>query len=291
MIDKQLSFRGILSIGRQCELLGMSRSSYYYEPVKTSALNLELMRLMDAHYLKHPYKGAARMHVYLTKDMGYKVSRNRVERLYYKIMGLQAVFPGPHTSKRCKAHKIYPYLLRGLKIERANQAWATDITYIPMPNGYLYLIAIIDLYSRYVVNWSLSNTMEAQWCADCFLEAITLVGKPEIMNTDQGSQFTSDVFSEAILGNDVKLSMDGKGRATDNAFIETLWKSVKYEDVYLYVYEDGIDLHNGLAQYFNKYNNQRRHSSINDQYPIELYQSIIDADILNQVNQTDAKMN
>jgi len=268
MVDRNLK---IPSISVQCELLNISRSGLYYEPVPCSALNLELMRLMDKHYLQHPYKGAARMHVYLTKDEGYKVSRNRVERLYYKVMGLRAVFPGPHTSKRCKAHKIYPYLLRGLKIEHPNQVWATDITYVPMPTGYLYLVAIIDLYSRFVVNWSLSNTMEAQWCADCFLEAIEIHGKPEIMNTDQGSQFTSEIFTQAILGNDVKLSMDGKGRATDNAFIESLWKLVKYEDIYLNVYEDGVELHNGLAQYFYKYNTQRRHSSIDNQYPIELY--------------------
>jgi len=217
--------------------LGLSRSSYYYVPAKASPLNLELMELMDKHYLEHPYKGGRRMYIYLTMDEGYEISLNRVNRLYYEVMGLRAIFPGPHTSKRGKDHKVYPYLLRGLLIELPNQVWATDITYIPMPRGYMYLMAIIDLYSRYVVHWSLSNTMDAKWCADNFLEGISMYGCPQIINTDQGSQFTSGEFSSAVLGNGVKLSMDGKGRATDNAFIESLWKLVKYEDIYLKRYE------------------------------------------------------
>lgn len=260
-----------LSVVKQCELLGIHRSGLYYKPKKASQLNLQLMDEMDRHYLDYPYKGARRMHVYLTKDLGYKVSLNRIERLYYDVMGLRALFPGPHTSKRNKAHKVYPYLLRDLEIVEPNQVWATDITYIGMPIGYMYLIAIIDLYSRYVVNWSLSNTMDAKWCADCFLEAIQIHGKPFIINTDQGSQFTSDEFTTAVLGNDVKLSMDGKGRATDNAFIESLWKLVKYEDVYIKVYDSAIKLYQGLDQYFHKYNTNRRHSSIGDNYPFEVY--------------------
>ncbi|MEN0007074.1 MAG: IS3 family transposase [Bacteroidota bacterium] len=261
-----------LSIAKQCQLIGLNRSSFYYKPRAASSLNLELMRLMDEHYLKHPYKGSRRMYVYLTKDLGYEVSRNRINRLYYQVMGLRATFPGPHTSKKRKGHKIYPYLLRDLEVSYPNQVWATDITYIPMAKGYLYLIAIIDLYSRFVLNWSLSNTMEANWCAACFLEAIQEYDKPEILNTDQGSQFTSKVFGEAVLGNQVKLSMDGKGRATDNAFIENLWKMVKYEDIYLKAYEDGISLYNGLAQYFYNWNFNRRHSAIGDKYPVEYFQ-------------------
>ncbi len=260
-----------LSIRQQCNLLNLNRSSLYYDPVHTSDLNLELMEKIDKHYLENPFKGARRMHVYLTKDLGYKVSLNRIERLYYRVMGLQAIFPGPHTSKRNKEHKVYPYLLRNLKIIRPNQVWATDISYIPMPSGYLYLSAIKDLYSRYVVQWDLSNSMEAIWCAESFLSAIGSHGKPEILNTDQGSQYTSEYFTETVLGSKVKLSMDGKGRATDNAFIEGLWKMVKYEDIYLKNYDTGEKLYNGLKRYFEGYNYTRRHSSIDDCYPSQLY--------------------
>lgn len=268
MVDK---FDLLLSLSRQCEILGLHRSGLYYQPAPESALNLELMRLMDEHYLEHPYKGARRMYVWLTMDKGYKISLNRVERLYYKIMGLRAVFPGPHTSKRSKDHPIYPYLLRDLEVTRPNQVWATDITYIPMPVGYLYLVAIIDLYSRFVVGWSLSNTMLAEWCAECFRDAVTLYGKPEILNTDQGSQFTSGEFTKAVLGAEVKLSMDGKGRATDNAFIECLWKMVKYEEVYLKEHRTTPQLYTGLKTYFAKYNFTRRHSSIDNNFPAEWY--------------------
>ena len=260
-----------LSISKQCIFLGISRSSWYYEPIKTSQLNLDLMRIIDEHYLEHSYKGARRMHVHLTKDLGYKVSRNRIDRLYYDIMGLRAIFPGPHTSKRRKEHKVYPYLLRELKITSVNQVWSTDITYLPMPVGYMYLTAIIDIYSRYVVNWSISNTMDAQWCAECFLDAIKEHGKPEIINTDQGSQYTSEEFTTAVLSNEVKLSMDGKGRATDNAFIESLWKLVKYEDVYPNLYDTGVKLYQGIEKYFFKYNYKRRHSSIDDSFPYQIY--------------------
>jgi len=264
-----------LSISQQCRLLNLSRSTYYYEPAKESDLNLELMSLMDKHYLEHPYKGGRRMYVYLKKDLGYEISLNRVNRLYYKVMGLRAIFPGPHTSKRRKDHKVYPYLLRELAITHPNQVWATDITYLPMPNGYMYLMAIIDLYSRYVVHWSLSNTMDAAWCANNFLEAIEIGVHPQIINTDQGSQFTSKEFTEAVLGNGIKLSMDGKGRATDNAFIESLWKLVKYEYVYLYAPSEVPILYKGLTDYFYQYNTRRRHSSIDDKYPIELYDTAI----------------
>lgn len=270
---KQIILRGQsrLSISKQCQILNVNRSSWYYEPAKTSELNLELMRLIDVHYQENCFKGARRMHVYLTKDLGYKVSLNRVERLYYHVMGLRAIFPGPHTSKRNKEHKVYPYLLRNLKVSFPNQVWATDISYIPMPKGFMYLTGIIDLFSRYVVHWDLSNTMEASWCSACYLEAIQKHGKPQIINTDQGSQYTSEEFTGVVLGSDVKLSMDGKGRATDNAFIEGLWKMVKYEDVYLKCYETGTELYNGLDQYFKKYNHGRRHSSIDDRYPSEVY--------------------
>ena len=231
------------------------------------------MRLIDEHYLEHPYKGARRMHIWLTKDMGYKVSKNRIKRLYYDVMALKFLLPGPHTSKRNQAHKVYPYLLRELEITRPNQVWATDITYIPMAKGYMYLMAIIDLHSRFVVGWSLSNSMEAAWCKQCLETAIDQHGKPEILNTDQGAQFTSEIFAQFVLGQGIKLSMDGKGRATDNASIERLWRSVKYEHVYLYPHEDGNMLYDGLETYFHKYNFKRRHQSIDEEFPASWYWS------------------
>jgi len=230
------------------------------------------MRQMDEHYLHHPFKGAKRMHVWLTKDKGYQVSRNRIERLYYRIMGLRAVMPGRHTSRRCKDHQVYPYLLRNLKIDRPNQVWATDITYIPMQKGYMYLVAIIDLYSRYVVNWSVSNSMDAEWCQQVLQEAIEQHGKPDIINTDQGSQFTSEVFSTYVLSQQIRLSMDGKGRAIDNAFIERLWRTVKYEKVYLSPPNTGTDLYLMLSEFFQQYNHQRRHEGIDYSIPVEFYQ-------------------
>lgn len=263
--------KGQLSLTRQCKLLSLHRSGLYYKPAGESDLNLKLMRLMDEHYLDYPFKGASRMHTWLTMDKGYKVSKNRIERLYYKVMGLQAVLPGRHTSRRDKAHKVYPYLLRGLSIDRPNQVWAIDITYIPMKQGFMYLVAIIDLYSRYVVNWSVSNTMEAEWCKNALEEAIESHGCPEVINTDQGSQFTSDIFTDFVLNQEIKLSMDGKGRATDNAFIERLWRSVKYEKIFLNPPIDGVDLYLLLAEYFSYYNTGRRHTSIGNQIPVQLY--------------------
>lgn len=253
-------------------MLSLHRSGLYYKPKPESELNLQLMREMDEHYLHHPFKGANRMHTWLTKDKGYKVSKNRVERLYYRVMGLRAVLPGRHTSRRCKNHIVYPYLLRNLTVSYPNQVWATDITYIPMEKGYMYLVAIIDLHSRYVLNWSVSNSMDATWCKQTLEEAIEIHGKPEILNTDQGSQFTSEEFSNYVLSQGIKLSMDGKGRATDNAFIERLWRSVKYEKLYLNPPKDGLDLYLKLADYFNYYNNERRHQSINDERPVDIYQ-------------------
>lgn len=261
-----------LSITKQCKALSIHRSGFYYKPVGESELNLELMRLIDEHYLKHPHKGAPSMYTWLTKDMDYKVSKNRVNRLYYQVMGLRAIAPGVHTSKRNKDHKVYTYLLRDLVIDRPNQVWATDITYIPMRKGFMYLTAVIDLYSRKVMNWSLSNTMEAEWCKDLIDEAITQHGKPEIINTDQGVQYTSEVFSSYVIGQGIKLSMDGKGRATDNAFIERLWRSVKVEKIYLNPTHDGLELYLLLAEYFGYYNNERRHQSLDDEIPNEVYQ-------------------
>jgi putative transposase len=261
-----------LSVVQQCLLLSIHRSGLYYQPKEEAPLNEELMRLMDAHYLEHPYKGAPRMHTWLTKDMGYQVSKNRVSRLYYRVMGLRAIMPGPYTSKRGKNHAVYPYLLRDLPITHANQVWATDITYIPMAKGFMYLVAVIDLHSRMILGWSLSNTMEAEWCVEVVKEAIERYGKPEIFNTDQGAQFTSKVFSQYITAQGIKLSMDGKGRATDNAFIERFWRSLKYEHIYLFPRQDVLQLYKGIDEYIEWYNEHRRHSSLKDQRPQEVYE-------------------
>ena len=248
-----------LSIERQCKFLKLHRSGLYYKPQGESRLNLELMRLMDEHYTHHSFKGARRMHTWLTLDKGYKVNKKRIERLYSRVMGLRAIMPGKHTSRRNKEHKVYPYLLRNLTVDRTNQVWAIDITYIPMRKGFMYLVAIIDLHSRYVLNWSVSNSMDAQWCKETLEEAIDVHGHPEIINTDQGSQFTSEIFTHSVLSRNIKLSMDGKGRAIDNVFIERLWRSVKYESIYLNPPESGVDLYRQLNTYFNFYNHQRRH--------------------------------
>ena len=253
-----------LSIVKLCKLLKLHRSGVYYKAKGESALNLELMQLIDTHYMDHCFKGAKRMHTWLTLDKGYKVNLKRIERLYYKVMGPRAVMPGKHTSRRNKTHKVYPYLLKDLSVESANQVWATDITYIPMRKGFMYLVAI-DLYSRYVLNWSVSNTMEASWCAETLQEAIDMHGTPQIINTDQGSQFTSGVFTRCVLDNQIKLSMDGKGRAIENVFIERLCRTVKYESVYLNPPDSAIDLYKQPGGYFDYYNNQRRHQGIQNE--------------------------
>jgi len=259
-----------LSQRAQCRILGIHRSGIYYENRGESELNLELMRLMDLRYHFHPYEGAPRMHDYLRLDEGYEVSFNRVARLYYDVMGLRAINPGPHTSKSNKAHKVYPYLLRDLEINRPNQVWATDITYMPMPKGFMYLTAVMDLFSRFVLNWSVSNTMESKWCADMMRVAMERYGVPEIVNTDQGVQYTSKEFSTTVLEAGSKLSMDGKGRATDNAFVERLWRTVKYENVRFSEYTDAPKLIKGMDDYFPKYN-KRRHSSLGKKLPQDVY--------------------
>lgn len=272
-LRKLVIFDPHLSKSSQCRILGIHRSGLYYKSRGESALNLELMELMDKHYHYHPYKGAPRMHVWLTMDKGFKVSLNRVERLYYRVMGLRAIIPGPHTSKKHKDHTVYPYLLRNLAITAPNQVWATDITYMPLPGGFMYLTAIIDLYSRYVLHWSLSNTMEAVWCKELIETAVDMYGKPTILNTDQGAQYTSDVFTKYVLSAGIKLSMDGRGRATDNAFIERLWRTVKYENVRFKEYQNGTELALGMDDYFLEYNEMRRHSSIDNLMPKEVFLS------------------
>jgi putative transposase len=268
----------------------MNRSSYYYKPKSEGELNLELMHKMDERYLKYPDYGAPRMHKWLTMDLGYSINIKRVERLYYRVMGLESLQPGRHTTKRNKEHKTYPYLIRNMKIDMPNQVWSTDITYIPMAKGFLYLTAFLDLHSRYVLNWSISNCMDADWCAEVLKETIEKYGTPQIINTDQGSQYTSEIFTKTVLNNGIKLSMDGKGRANDNAHVERLWRTVKYESIYLNPPEDGLDLHIQLDEFFRYYNHQRRHSGINHKKPIDIYATCPSFPHSNSFNKTAQKM-
>ncbi len=266
MIDPCCPF---LSISAQCQLLTLTRSGFYYIPSGESEENLAIMRQLDRQYFSTPFYGVLRLTALLILA-GFKVNKKRVRRLM-KLMNWQTIYREPHTTISDKTHYKYPYLLSGLKIERRNQVWAMDITYIPMKTGFMYLTAIIDLHSRYVVQWSLSNTMSAQWCAEVLQEAIKNHGVPEIFNTDQGSQFTSEVFINTLIGNGIKISMDGKGRALDNIFIERLWRSVKYENIYLNVYENGLSLWKGLEQYFQFYNQERLHQSLDYHTPKQKY--------------------
>jgi putative transposase len=254
-----------LSLTAQCQLLSISKSSYYYVPQKESDENLTIMRLLDEQYLETPFYGALRL-LSLLILKGYTINLKRLRRLM-KIANWRTIYREPKTTISDKTQYKYPYLLRDLKIDKNNQVWEMDITYIPMAKGFMYLAAIIDVNSRYVVNWSISNSMTAEWCSEIVIEAIKKHGTPEIFNTDQGSQFTSDIFINTLKDNAIKISMDGKGRAIDNIFIERLWKSVKYENVYLNVYENGISLYTGLKEYFEFYNNKRLHQSLDYQTP------------------------
>ena len=261
-----------LSLTKQTELLGVPRGRCYYRPIPESDLNLKIMRLMDEHYLDHPYKGPRRMLSWLARVHEIEVNVKRLNRLYYKVMGLQSVLPGPHASRPTPGNKTFPYLLRGLTIDQPNQVWQTDISYIPMSGGYLYLTAWIDVFSRFVLNWSLSNTMTAEWCAEVYEQTSEKWGSPRIVNTDQGSQYTSAIFTGTVLNNSsVQLSMDGRGRATDNAFIERLWRTVKYEYIYLHDFSDGGALKRGLHAYFDYYNWARDHSSLGPGLPHQFY--------------------
>jgi len=259
-----------LSIVKQCELLSVTRSTYYYQASGESDLNLELMRLIDEQYLKTPFYGHRQMTRHLRRE-GYAVSRTRIWRLM-KLMGLSAIYQKPNTSKANVEHKVYPYLLRDLAIDRPNQVWCADITYIPMPKGFLYLVAIMDWATRKVLSWRLSNTMEADFCVDALEEALQRYGRPEIFNTDQGSQFTSVEFISTLQRHpDIRISMDGKGRWMDNVMIERLWRSLKYECIYLHAFETGSEVRQGLKQWIDFYNTQRPHSSLDDKTPDEAY--------------------
>lgn len=258
-----------MSLRRQCELIGLNRSSCYYQPAAESALNLTLMRLIDEQYLRTPFYGYLKMTEYLRQKEKYQINPKRVYRLM-QLMGLRAVTPRPHTSRPHPEHKIYPYLLRGVDITHSNQVWSTDITYVPMQRGFMYLVAVLDWHSRYVLSWELSNTLDGDFCL-LALERALQQGQPEIFNTDQGSQFTARAFTGRLEQAEIKISMDGKGRAFDNIFIERLWRTVKYEHIYLSDYTTGLELAAGLANYFDFYNHDRFHQSLGYRTPAQVY--------------------
>lgn len=258
-----------VSISQQCEMFKISRSSFYYQGKGISEEDLELMRLLDEQYLKTPVYGSRSMRNYLQR-LGYKINRKRVQRLM-RLMGLEAIYPKPKTSIPHPEHRIYPYLLRGLEIERPNQVWATDITYIPLARGFMYLVAIMDWHSRKVLSWRVSNTLDADFCVEALNDAINRFGCPEIFNTDQGSQFTSKEFTDVLKDNGIKISMDGRGRCQDNIFVERLWWTLKYHYVYLRTFENGSELRKGLKHWFGYYNQERFHQSLGNLTPNEVY--------------------
>ena len=248
--------------------MGLNRSTLYYTPAQESDLNLRLMRLIDEQYMKTPFYGWPRMTAHLRRR-GHQVNHKRVQRLMH-LMGLQAIYPRRRTSVAATGHKVYPYLLRNLAITRPNQVWSTDITYIPMLRGFMYLVAIMDWYSRYVVTWQLSNTLDGRFCLEALDQALAQA-RPEIFNTDQGAQFTALEFTSRLESAGVRISMDGRGRALDNVFVERLWRSVKYEHVYLYEYALVPELEKGLHDYFTFYNHERPHQSLAYQTPAEVH--------------------
>lgn len=260
-----------INLSKQCELIELPRSSYYRTPqigIENDE-NLMLMRLIDEEYMRHPFYGSRKLCQWLCQR-GYQVNRKRVQRLMRK-MGIASIAPKPNTSKGNKAHKIYPYLLKNLDINKSNQVWCTDITYIRLKHGFVYLVAIMDWYSRKVLSWEVSNTMDDSFCISALERAIRLHGQPDIFNTDQGSQFTSNNFTRVLKDNHIKISMDGKGRWADNVFIERLWRSVKYENIYINSYENIGSLQKGLRQYFQFYNSERAHQSFEYRTPDNQY--------------------
>jgi putative transposase len=259
-----------LSVRRQCELLGLSRSSLYYQAAPESAENLRLMRLLDEEYTAHPFFGSRRLTIWLT-NQGEDVNRKRVQRLL-RLMGLEAIYPKPKLSVAGSGHRLYPYLLRNVRIERPDQVWSTDITYVPLTGGFMYLAAIMDWYSRCVLAWRLSNTLDGSFCLDMLEEALS-VGQPEVFNTDQGVQFTSPAWTDRLESAGVAVSMDGRGRCLDNVFVERLWRSVKYEDIYPRGYEGVPELQAGLGRYFPFYNDERPHQSLDYRTPGEVYRT------------------
>ena len=259
-----------LSIRRQCELLGLNRSGLYYQPVGESKENLLLMRLLDEQYTRTPFYGSRKMTEWLVRQ-GYAVNRKRISRLM-ELLGIEAVYPKPKLSSPGEGHRIYPYLLRGKTVDRVNQVWSTDITYIRMAEGFLYLVAVMDWFSRFVLSWSLSLTMEVEFCVEALKRAL-LKGQPDIFNTDQGSQFTSEKFTGKLAERQIAISMDGRGRCMDNIFVERLWRSLKYEEVYLKDYGSVAEARAGIAGYFRFYNHERLHQSLDYRTPAIIYRA------------------
>lgn len=259
-----------LSIARQCDLIGLARSSYYWTPTPREAADLALMRVIGERYLRTPFFGSRQMTAWLRRE-GYPINRKRVQRLM-RQMGLQGAVPGPHTSRPHPLHPVYPYLLGHMKIDQPNLVWSSDITYIPMPRGFLYLVAIIDWYSRYVLAWRLSNTLDTAFCLEALQGALD-TAQPVVFNTDQGAQFTSAEFTDRLKHHQILISMDGRGRALDNGFIERLWRTLKYEDIYLHDYADGHAVERGLQRYFAFYNHARPHSALDGKTPAEVHNS------------------
>jgi putative transposase len=259
-----------LPVSQQCRLLAVSRSAVYRQPAEVSAEDLAIMALIDRQYLARPYYGSRRMAAWLATQ-GHVVNRKRVQRLM-RLLGLVAIYQRPNTSKPAAAHKIYPYLLGGLAIERANQVWCSDVTYIPMAKGFLYLVVIMDWASRAVLAWRLSNTLGADFCVEALEEALVRYGRPEIFNTDQGSQFTSDDFTGTLKRHGITISMDGKDRCMDNIFVERLWRSLKYEEVYLNAYANVAEAKAGLGAWLSFYNEERQHQSLGYRTPRQIYE-------------------
>jgi putative transposase len=258
-----------LSVRHQCRLLGLHRWSVYYQPRPAPAEDLVLMRLLDEEYTRHPFYGSRQLTRWL-REQGHEVNRKRVQRLM-RVMGLEGLVPRPSTSRPHPEHKVYPYLLRGVDVTRANQVWAADITYLPMARGFAYLVAIIDWYSRAVLSWRLSNTLDGSFCIEALEEAQAKWGTPEIFNTDQGAQFTATAFTDVLREGGIKISMDGKGRCRDNIFVERLWRTVKYEEVYLHAYDDLIEAKVRLRRYFAFYNDERPHKALDYLAPAAAY--------------------
>jgi putative transposase len=258
-----------LSVRQQCELLELARSGLYYEPVATSAEDIALMRIIDETYTRWPFYGSRRMVLEL-RALGHDVNRKRVQRLM-REMGLEGLAPGPSTSRPAPEHAKYPYLLRNLEISRPNHVWAVDITYIPMRHGYAYLVALLDWWSRMVLAWRLSNTMDVTFCVEALEEAVRQWGVPELHNSDQGAQFTAEAYLAVLRAHGVQISMDGVGRCKDNIFVERLWRSVKYEEVYLHAYDDVAEARAGLGRYFSFYNTRRPHQALGGRTPREAY--------------------
>jgi len=258
-----------ISVAFQCSLLSISRSSVYYQPKQIKQRDLDLMRIIDEQYLETPFYGSRSMRN-LIRRLGWTINRKPIQRLM-RLMGLQAIYPKPRTTKPHPQNKVYPYLLRGLKIDHPDHVWAADITYVPMSRGFMYLVAIMDWHSRKVLSWRVSNSMDTDFCVEALEEAIGKYGCPEIFNTDQGSQFTSESFTDVLKKNNIKISMDGRGRFQDNIFIERLWWTVKYQYLYLRAFDSGKNLRQGLKKWFQYYNQDRFHQSREDWTPDEIY--------------------